>query len=320
MAGGLAAAVPSMAFAQQRKVIGYLANNPNPWNVSTFKAFIQGLRDRGWIVGKNLEIRIRSSDNDDDRFVPLAEQLARENVDVIVTTGQASTAAAKRATTTIPIVFGSTANPVEYKLVDSFARPGGNVTGMAFFSMELGPKRLEMLKTIFPRAKRIARLYSASNRYMAPTVAQAPEAAARKLNLVIQHMPVRTEAELWSAMHVARSSGVDAVTLEHDAVFARPARQQELANLAIQYRLPLMGPNERYARLGALISHGENFEAMYRRAAVFVDAVLRGRRPADIPVEQPTLIETFVNMKTANELGITFPPSILLAAGDNVIA
>lgn len=304
---------------KEKKIIGYLANNPDPWKIKTFNAFIETLRERRWVLGENLEIRIRSSNNDDRNFEPLAEQLVRENVHVIVTTGLASSLAAKKMTSTIPIVFGSTANPVELGLVKSFARPGGNVTGMAYFSLELGPKRLELLKTIVPRAQRFARLYSASNPYMAPALAHEPDAAARKLKVELLHMPIRSSDDFRTAVHVGRARGIDAFTVEQDAVFVRPKDQELLAALAVEHRLPMMGPDSRYARSGALISYGENFEAMYQRAAVFVDKILHGMRPADIPVERPTIVDTFVNLKTAQALGIILPASIVIAAGDNVI-
>jgi putative ABC transport system substrate-binding protein len=315
VAGASIAMTPLFAHAQQRKVIGYLANNRNPRVIPTFKAFVETLQQSGWIEGKNLEIRIRSSENDDTRFPALAAELVRENVDVIVTTGAGSTRAAKEATKSIPIVFGSTANPVELGLVDSLARPGGNVTGMAFFSLELGPKRLQLLKEILPQASRFARFYSANNRYMAPELAREPDSAARALHLTLEHIAIGSRADFEEAFRAAAASRVSAVTVEADAVFVNPKDRARLADLALKHRLPLMGPDRRYAASGALIAYGENFEAMYRRAATFVDRILHGRaKPVDIPVEQPTVVDTAVNLKTAQALGITIPETILLAA------
>jgi putative ABC transport system substrate-binding protein len=316
---GLAAMTsPLAAYAQQRKVIGYLANNSEPRGVRTFQAFVAGLHELGWIEGKNLEIRIRTSEGKDGIFPALAAQLVHENVDVIVTTGAESTRAAKEATQTIPIVFGSTANPVELGLVNSLGRPGGNVTGMAFFSLELGPKRLQLLKEILPNATRIARLYAASNAYMAPAFARGPDTAARALNVTLEHIPVKEAADFDRALQAAADRRVQAVTVEQDAVFVRPASRERMANLALKHHLPMMGPDRRYAESGALIAYGENFEAMYRRAADFVNRILRGAKPADIPVEQPTVLEMVVNLKTAAALRIAVPKSIQLTA-DRVI-
>ena len=315
--GGAALGVPRLALAQAQKVyrIGYLANQADPRGSSTsFKAFLEGLREQGWVEGKNIEIAILTSGGRDEAFPDLAAQFVREKVDVIVTTGVASTRAAKDATKDIPIVFGSSANPVEFKLVSSLSRPGGNVTGMAFFSLELGPKRLQLLKQIVPRARRIARLYSASNPYMAPKYAREPDAAARALNMRLQHIAVKTTADFESAVRSAADARADAMTVEADALFVARASRERLAELAIQHRLPMMGPDRRYADSGALLAYGENFEAMYRRAAYFVSRVLRGAKPADIPVEQPSVLELVVNLKTAGALGVSVPTDLQLTA------
>jgi len=314
MAAGLLVLPVVPARGQQRKVIGYLANNPDPKAIPTYRAFIQGLNQLGWIEGKNFEIRIRSSENDDSRFPALASELARQNVDVIVTTGAGSTRAAQAATKTIPVVFGSTANPVELGFVKSLAHPAGNVTGMAFFSLELGPKRLQLLKEIVPQAKRFARFYSAGNQHMSPEVAQEPAAAARALNVVLEHVAVRSSADFEPAFKSAVQKQVDAVAIEADAVFVNPADRAHLARLALQHRLPMIGPDRRYATSGALITYGENFEAMYQRAAYFVHRILNGAKPSELPVEQPTVVETAVNLKTAQALGITIPETILVTA------
>jgi len=314
MAAGLLVLPVVPARGQQRKVIGYLANNPDPKAIPTYRAFIQGLNQLGWIEGKNFEIRIRSSENDDSRFPALAGELVRQNVDVIVTTGAGSTRAAQAATKTIPVVFGSTANPVELGFVKSLAHPDGNVTGMAFFSLELGPKRLQLLKEILPQAKRFARFYSAGNQHMSPEVAQEPAAAARALNVVLEHVALRSSADFEPAFKSAVQKQVDAVAIEADAVFVNPADRAHLARLALQHRLPMIGPDRRYATSGALITYGENFEAMYQRAAYFVHRILNGAKPSELPVEQPTVVETAVNLKTAQALGITIPETILVTA------
>jgi putative ABC transport system substrate-binding protein len=310
--GAALAVAPFRVLAQQRKIIGYLANNPNPRVISSFQEFVKGLQEHGWMEGKNIELRIRTSSGRDELFPTLAAELVRENVDVIVTTGAASTRAAKSATDRIPIVFGSTANPVELKLVNSLARPGANVTGMAFLSLELSPKRLQILKEVLPHATRFARLYSASNEYMSPKAARGPDDAARTLGVTLEHMPVRTAADIETALAAAARARVDAVTLEADAIFV--VNRGRIAELAVRHRLPLMGPDKRYVEVGGLIAYGENFAAMYRRAAYIVHKILLGTKPADIPVEQPTVFETAVNLTTAERLGVVVPPALLVDA------
>ena len=293
--------------------IGYLANNPTPRESSnSFKAFAGALRERGWVEGSNLEIRIRTSGGRDELFALLAPELVRENVDVILTTGAASTRAARAATNSIPIVFGSTANPVEQGFVASLARPGGNVTGVGFLIIELTPKRLQLLKEMLPRAKRFARMYSGSNKNMHPSIMREPDAAARSLGIALQHVEVAGPDDIEAAFAAAARSRVDAVIVEADAVFI--VNRARLAALALKHRLPMMAPDGRYTEAGALVSYGENFTELYRRAGFLVDKILRGARPADLPVELPTVFETMVNLKTAETLNITVPDAILLQA------
>lgn len=317
IAAGLAAVAPSTGFAQprQRKVIGYLANNPDPRVVPTFKAFVDALRALKWVEGENLEIRILTAKNNDRVFPLLAQQLAQERVDLIFTTGAASTRAAKEATKTIPIVFGSAPDPVELDFVKNLARPEANLTGMGYFSGELAPKRLQMLKQILPRAKRFARLYSARNPAMAPSVAREPDAVARKLDVMLEHMEVDSALDFERVIKEAVNRlHVDAITIEPDSVFVLEKNRAHLAQLALNHGLPMMGPDGRYAHSGALISYGHDFVRMYARAAQSVHRILSGSKPADIPVELPQFFETTVNHKTARALGITFPPEIMLLA------
>lgn len=316
LAAASGALVSSLSIAQQQRIyrIGYLANRPERESrVSpTTLAFVAGLQERGWFEGRNVEILIRSSSGDDSAFPRLAAALVRENVDVIVTGGAASTRAAKAATDRIPIVFGSTANPVELKLVDSLARPGGNVTGLAFLSLELGAKRLQLLKEIVEHATRVARFYSASNKYMAPANAQQTESAARALGVSLQHFAIRDLQDLRDAFAVAVRGRMDGVIVEADAIFI--VNRRALAELALKYRLPLIVPDKRYIDEGALASYGENFPQMYRRAAYVVDKILRGTKPSEIPVEQPALFELAVNLKTAAAIGVTIPESVRTTA------
>ncbi len=218
-AGALLA--PLGARAQQKVYrVGYLANDPDPRKASeTFKAFVGALRELGWIEGENLEIRVRSSAGRDELFPALADEFVRENVDIIVTTGSGSTRAAKNATSTIPIVFGSAANPVEQKFIESLARPGGNVTGLAILVQELGPKRMELLKRIVPRARRIARFFSRLNIVrLQPAIMGEYDTAAQVLGVSVQHVSIAKPEDIESAFAAAADSQIDAVVVEADAV------------------------------------------------------------------------------------------------------
>src|SRR2546425_2776165 len=303
--GVLAQSFPSYA-QQQPKVflIGYLANQHDPWATSTsFQAFVAGLRELGWIEGKNIEIRIRTSGGRDEMFPYLAAEFVRENVDLIVTTGAASTRAAKAATDSIPIVFASSADPVQQNFVASLARPGGNVTGLAILAQEIAAKRLQLLKEALPHASRIARLYSSTNPKMAPATMREPDRAAALLGMTVEHIPVASAEDIDSALAAAARDGADALIVEPDAVFI--VNRTRLTAAALKYRLPLMGPDGRYAEAGALMAYGENFAARYRRAAFLVHKILQGAKPADLPVELSTFFELVVNLKTAKALGLT---------------
>jgi putative tryptophan/tyrosine transport system substrate-binding protein len=317
----VARAVP--AVAQQRKVIGYLANNPDPRKVPTFNAFVKSLEKGGWIDGKNLEIRIRSSHNRDEMFPELASQLVREQVDLIVATGAGSTRAATEATDSIPVLFGSTADPVESGFVKSLSRPGGNVTGIAFSSVTLMEKRLEFLTVLVPGARKIGRLYSATNPRMAPEFVRGPDEAARKRNIMLEHVPVSLPAdvkrEAEAAAEITRQfrsvaeKGVDAVWIEADAIFVRAERQKLFATLALEHRLPMMAPDRRYVERGALISYGPDFVKMYETAGELAVRILSGAKPGDIAVRED-ISELAVNYRTAQLLGITVPPRIKVLA------
>jgi putative ABC transport system substrate-binding protein len=296
--------------------IGYLANDPDRAS-PTFQAFADALREVGWIEGKNIEILYLTSGGRDELFPRLAAECVHENVDLIVTTGSASTRAAIAATETIPIVFGSAANPVEQKFVASLARPGGNVTGLALLVQELAPKRLQLLKQILPRATRFARLYQASNIIvMQPAITNEYDSAARKLGVTVQHVPITRLEEIDTAFAAAAGSGIDAITLLADALLV--VNRGWIAKRALVYRLPTMCPDGRFVEAGGMVSYGENFASRYRRAALLVDKILRGTKPADIPVEQAQIFELVINLTTAKALGVEIPEPILRQA-DRVI-
>ena len=313
-------AAPLSTFGQQQKVyrIGYLANNLDPQSPSlTYKAFVDGLRELGWTEGKNIEIRPRSSDGRAYLFPKLAAELVQEKVDAIVTGSLAATQAAKAATTTIPIVFASAANPVENKLVASLARPGGNVTGLALMVQELGPKRLQLLKEILPRATRFARLYQDTGDLVSQQeIIKQDDAAARALGVTLRHIAASSSDDVKNIFSKAARDRIDALYVKADALLVR--HRDYIASLALQHKIPIMTADNRFAEAGALVSYGENFAAHYRRAAFLIDKILRGSKPADLPVEQAAFFELVINLKTAMALGITIPEPILLQA-DRVI-
>ena len=305
-AGMLAA--PFADFAQQQRIyrVGYLANDPDRAS-PTFQAFLEAMRQLGWIEGKNIDIRYLTSNGRDERFAELAAAVVRDKVDVIVTTGSGSTRAAKAATRSIPIVFGSAANPVEQKFVASLARPGGNVTGLSLLVQELGPKRLQLLKQMLPNAARIGFLHHATAQ-----PATADDASARSLGVTLLHIPTASADDIDAAFAKAARSGVDAVAVKADAMFV--VNRERIAALALKHRLPMMCADGRFVEAGALASYGENFASRYQRAAYYVDKILRGAKPADLPVEQPMVFELVVNLKTAAALGMVIPQPILLQA------
>lgn len=312
--GASALATPFAPFAQQHKIyrIGYLANDPDRTS-PTFQAFIGALRELGWVEGKNLEIQYRTSDGRDDKFPQLAAETMRADVDLIVTTGSGSTRAAIAATDRVPIVFGSAANPVEQGFVASLARPGGNVTGLALLVRELGQKRLQLLKELLPRAKRFARLYQGNAAVDTQSaILGEDELAARALGVTLLSIPVPGIDDIEAAFAKAARSRVDGITVKADSMFV--VRRAPIAALALKHRLPMMCADSRFTEAGALVSYGENFASRYRRAAVLVNKILRGAKPADLPVEQPTIIELVVNLKTAKALGIGIPQQVVLQA------
>jgi len=305
-AGMLAA--PLANLAQQPRIyrIGYLANDPDRES-PTFQAFINALRQLGWIEGKNVDIRYLTSNGRDERFAELAAAVVRDKVDLIVTTGSGSTRAAKTATGSIPIVFGSAANPVEQKFVASLARPGGNVTGLALLVQELGPKRLQLLKQMLPNAARIGFLHKEG-----AGPGTADDATARSLGVTLLRIPTATVDDIDAAFAEAARGGADAIAVKADAMFV--VNRKRIAALALRYRLPTMCADGRFVEAGALASYGENFASRYQRAAYYVDKILRGAKPADLPVEQPMVFELVINLKTATALGMAIPPPILLQA------
>jgi putative ABC transport system substrate-binding protein len=282
-------------------------------SAANLDALRKGLRELGYVEGQNLVIEYRSADGRNERFIDLAATLARAKVDVIVTRGTPAVLAAKDATGTIPIVMAASGDPLGTGVVASLARPGGNVTGFSGFVRELEAKRVELLKEMVPRIARIAVLVNSSSQ-LAPGVWKEVEVAARAQGVQAERLDVRRSEDMESAFDTAIRLRVDALLVAQDVI---PNRQQIPAFVA-QHRLPAMYISRTLVDAGGLISYGVNQLELYRRAATYVDKILKGAKPADLPIEQPTKFELVINMKTAKTLGLTIPQSILLRA-DQVI-
>jgi ABC-type uncharacterized transport system substrate-binding protein len=281
---------------------------------ATIGAMIDGLRDLGWVEGWNLKIEYRSAENRLELYDTLARELVALNVDLIIAAGVTAVTAAKNATGSTPIVMVTAADPVNFGLVASLARPGGNVTGTALPPIDWG-KWLELARESVPGASRVAVIANPSNRVYADYVVQN-EAAAKRLGLRLQMLPVARAEQLDEAFVAIKRERADALLFGPDALYT--SRMQEISDRASTSRLPLIGPNRRAAELGALIGYGYDFRSNWRRAPAYIDRILKGAKPGELPVEQPNTFELVVNLKSAKALGITIPQSVLLRA-DEVI-
>ena len=312
-------AAPLAAEAQQAgKVyrVGTLGEKASdPAEARLWQAFRLGLRERGWIEGGNILIEYRWAEGNSARLPELATDLVRLKVDLIVARSSTYVRAAKEATSSIPIVFAIHNDPIGTGQVASLARPGGNITGLALLQTDLGPKGLELLSSAVPGAKRIAVLWSPDNPTHTP-VLKALDEAGRTLGVQLEAVGARTGAELegaFSAMARARAQAV--LVLLSPAFFAE---RQRVAELAITRRLPTMFALKEAVEAGGLMSYGADYGDLFRRAAIYVDKILKGAKPGDLPVEQATKFELVINLKTAKALGLTIPQAVLGRA-DEVI-
>ena len=314
-AGALAA--PYASFAQQQgkvRRIGFLGAISASGYASQMEGFRSGLRDFGYVEGKNLVVEYRWAEGKYERLLELAAELIRSKVEVIVTHGTPGTRAAKQATTTIPIVMATVADPVATGIVASFARPGGNITGSTFSSPELNAKRLDLLKEVMPQITQAAIILNPNNPMIATHIKETG-IVAKALKVGLQRFEVRGPDEFEATISSVAKARINAVVVSEDPVII--ANVARIAVLATKQRLAAAG-NREFAEAGGLIGYGVNFPAIFRRAAYFVDRILKGARPGDIPVEQATRFELIVNQKTARTLGIKIPQSILVRA-DRVI-
>jgi putative tryptophan/tyrosine transport system substrate-binding protein len=279
-------------------------------------AFAQGLRDLGYVEGQNVRLEYRYAQGASDRFPRLAAELVRLDVDVLVVGGTVAAQAAKAVTTTVPIVFTLAGDPVASGLVASLARPGGNATGMSNLVPELSAKQLELLKAAAPQVSRISLLYNPDNAVHAGPGLEGAREAARTLGVELQPLEIRSRHELASAFAALTAWRAGAVLALGDPVIGNELVQ--FSQLTTRHRLPAMYSRREFAEAGGLLSYGPHFSESYRRAASYVDRILKGARPADLPVERPTTFELVVNLTTARTLGLTLPPS-LLGRADQVI-
>jgi putative ABC transport system substrate-binding protein len=311
---GLLAPPLAVAAQQARKVyrIGWLTPAPSAQRDPFVEPFIEGLRERGWVEGQDFTIESRGADRKPERFPDLAADLVRVKVDVIVTAGgPASLQAARNATTTVPIVMlAASSDPIGERLIVSFARPGGNVTGMISAPDELGGKRLELLKETLPSLSRVGVLWTSSVRPYG--VSKGAEDAARALKVQLLPIEVRSGDDLPGAFKNAVQQRVEAISIVSSPLVFQQRRR--IAELALEHRLPTVSTWRYFAEAGGLLTYGPSLPDQFRRAAYYVDRILRGANPADLPVEQPTKFELVMNMKTAKALGLTIPPSLLLRA------
>jgi putative tryptophan/tyrosine transport system substrate-binding protein len=314
--GGAVAAWPLAARAQLKPVIGFLGSTSAGTFAPFVAAFHQGLSETGYVEGQSLKIEYRWADGRFEQLAALAADLVGRKVDLIVTAGgNVAALAAKRATSTIPIVFASGGDPVEAGLVPSLARPGGNVTGVTFFAIELMPKRLELLSDLVPQARAIALLVNPSSPNAGRIIGDV-EKAARAKGLELHILKASKESEIDAAFAALVQLHPGALLIGADGFFT--SRRDQLVALASRNAVPAIYDWRQYVATGGLISYGASIADAYRQAGIYTGRILKGAKPADLPVQQPTRFELVINLKTAQALGLTVPPSILDRA-DEVI-
>jgi putative ABC transport system substrate-binding protein len=307
-----------IAEAQQPKKIpriGFLTATSASSQAPRLEAFRQGLKDLGYFEGKNITIQYRFAEEKLDRVANLAAQLVHLKVDIIVTGGGTSTRAVKEATVTIPIVMGFDNDPVGSGFVASLARPGGNITGLSTLSPEISGKQLELLKEIVPKLSRVA-VFGSS---IAPGNAQALkeiEVAADAFGVKLQHLEVRDPKDIETAFRAASKGRADAVLVLPSPITLSQRRQ--IVDLAANSRLPAIYWATEFVEAGGLMTYSVSFTDLFRRAATYVDKILKGAKPADLPIEQPKKFEFIINLKAAKQIGLTIPPNVL-ARADKVI-
>jgi len=295
--------------------IGYLLGVSLSASSTRTEAFRQGLRDFGYVEGNNIIIEWRSAEGKFDRLPALAAELVRLKVDVIVTAGPIPTRAAKEVTSTIPIIMTQDPDPVGNGFVASLARPGGNITGLSTLAPELSGKQLELLKEIIPKLTRVA-VFGTSTRAGNARALKEIELAAGAFKVKLQYLDVLDPKDIETAFQAATKGRAEAVLVLQSAVFF--SQRTQIAELAIKSRLPAIYYTTEFVEAGGLMSYATSYTDLFRRAATYMDKILKGRTPSDLPVEQPMKFEFVVNLKAAKQIGLTIPPNVLVRA-DKVI-
>ncbi len=295
--------------------IGFLITSSPAVIAPRMDAFQQGLRELGYVEGKNILIERRHAEGKLDRLPALAAELVRLNVDVIVTSGPTATRPAKEATSAIPIIMTFDDDPVGSGFVTSLARPGGNVTGLSTLAPEISGKQLELLKEIVPRLNRVAVIGTSTRQGTAQALKEI-ELAAAAFAMKLQYLNIQNPQEIETAFRAASKERADAFLVLQSPVFN--SQRAQIADLALKSRLPATYPRREFVEDGGLMSYGVSISDLDRRAATYVDKILKGAKPADLPVEQPTKFEFVINLKAAKQIGLTIPPNVL-ARADRVI-
>ena len=296
--------------------IGFLAAASRAGMSHLTEAFLQGLREVGYVEGKNIAIEYRWADGKFERLPELAAELVRLKVDVVVAAVTQASLAAKNATGTIPIVMVAVANPVDAGLIASLARPGANLTGTSVMNDEVVGKQLELLKEALPAISRVGAMWNPANPVFQKLQLRALEATARALNVGLQKVEARDQDEIERAFKAIAKERTRALHVLPDPVFT--AHRRMIADLALKFHLPAVSGTKEYAEAGLLMSYGPSFPESYRRAAIYVDKILKGAKPADIPIERSTKFEFVINLSTAKQIGVTILQSLLYRA-DKVI-
>ena len=304
----------SLAHAQQPKklpLVGFLSGPSLASIKPRTEAFRQGLRDLNYIEGQNISIEWRSAEGVDERLSNLVAELVQLKVDVILTQGTPATQAAKNVTKTIPIIMAGVSDPVGTGLVASLAHPGGNVTGFSTLQSDLGGKQLELLKEAFPKVSRVVVLWDPGNAGNVTWLGDM-KVTAGALRITLQSLEVHGPDDLEAAFPAMKKQRAGAISVLSNAV--TNTHRTRIVDFAAKSKLPAMYPNREFVEIGGLMSYGPNPSDSYRRAAIYVDKILKGTKPADLPVEQPMRFDFVINLKTAKQIGVTIPPNVLVRA------
>ena len=318
-AGALAAPLRSWAQPKEKlRRIGFLAVRPRPSAANpdaSYAAFVGNMGKLGWVEGTNLHIEWRYADGDYARLPKLAAELAHSQVEVIVTHTSPGTQAAKQATATIPIVTAAVSDPVSSGFAATLARPGGNITGLSNMGLDMAPKQLETLKILMPKLATVAYLLNPGTRANLPMLENL-QAAAAKFRVKIVRIDARTPEEVEAGFAAMKGRRVEAAIIANDGFFI--GQRQRIAALGIKHRMPTVFSYREHVESGGLISYGENLADVYARAAVYVDKILKGAKPGELPFEQPSTLQLTINARTAKALGVKIPQELLIRA-DEVI-